>query len=470
MRESRTGSPGLVLFITTVATFCNSFAGSSVNVALPVIGAEFHLGGIALNWVVTSFLLASTILVMPMGRLGDLFGRQRVFLIGMVLYAAGSLASALAPDAAWLLAARGLGGLGGSMVVGTLTAILVTAYPPQQRGRVLGINVAMVYFGLSAGPSLGGLITQALGWRSLFWVHLVLALVVVVLTALRLPGNHKQEAAGRFDLVGSLLFASGLCLLLIGLSDLPGPVGIALAVTGTAVLALFWWVETRVASPILPVTLLTKNRVFAFSNLAALLSYSATFAVAFFLSLYLEVVRALSPAEAGVLLIVQPLIQASFSPLTGRLSDRVSPGLLASTGMALTAAGLAGLAFLDAATPLGWVIAALVLLGLGFALFSSPNTNAIMGSVDRSMLGVASATVSTMRGTGMMLSMGLALVLLSLAMGTAGVSPATSGPFLVALRWAFGVSAVLCTLGIAASLARGKNQGTDQATSAPTRP
>ena len=453
MTENRTGSPALILFVTTLATFCNSFASSSVNVALPPIGTEFHLGGVALNWIVTTFILASSSLVMPMGRVGDLFGRQRVFLLGMALYTLASLASWLAPEAAWLLAARALTGVGGSMVFGTATALVVTAYPPEQRGRVLGINVAMVYFGLSAGPSLGGLITQAWGWRSLFVVHFVLALIVVVVSALRLPGNHREPAKGRFDFVGSFLFAVGLCLLLIGLSDLPSVFGITLSLGGTVVLGAFWLVETKAASPILPVTLLTQNRVFAFANLAALLSYSATFAVAFFLSLYLEVVRGLSPAQAGLVLIVQPLIQAAFSPLTGRLS----PGLLASSGMGLTAVGLGALSFLDASTPFAWVLAALVLLGLGFALFSSPNTNAIMGAVDRSLLGIASATVSTMRGVGMMLSMGLALVLLSVIMDDAKVSPDTSEAFLVALRWTFAVSAVLCSLGIAASLSRGKS-------------
>ena len=451
----------MVLFVTTVSAFFTSFANSSVNVALPLIGTEFHLGGVVLNWVVTAFVLASSVFVMPMGRLGDLYGRQRIFLWGVVLYGLGSAASFLAPGPEALIAARVFSGIGGSMVFGTSMAVLVAAYPATQRGRVLGINVGMVYFGLSAGPPLGGLITQAFGWRSLFAVHFALALAVVVLMLLRLRGNDTERREGGFDLMGSALFAVGLSMLLLGVSSLPSPLGIALSLGGTAVLVGFWIFESRTANPILPVTLFTKNRVFAFSNLAALISYAATFAVAFFLSLYLEVVRGLSPATAGLLLIAQPLVQATFSPLTGRLSDKVSPGLLASTGMGLTAVGLAALAFLDASTPLGWVLGALVLLGLGFALFSSPNTNAIMGSVDKKALGVASATVSSMRGVGMMLSMGMALVLLSLFLGNAGVTVATADAFLLALRWAFGISAVLCALGIFASHARGSGNSSN---------
>jgi MFS family permease len=453
--KAHTSSPFVVLLVTTVSAFCTSFANSSVNVSLPLVGSEFHLGGVALNWVVTAMLLTSTMFVMPMGRLGDLHGRQRIFFGGAVVFGLGSLAAFLAPFAWWLLAARAVTGVGAAMMFGTGTAILVAAYPPTERGKMIGINVAMVYFGLSAGPPLGGLVTQAFGWRAVFAVHFVLALVLVAAMVWKLRGNDKQAATGRFDLVGSLLFAAGLALLLVGVSGLPAVPNIALVVAGVVVLVGFWLWEAKAASPILPVTLFTKNQVFAFSNIAALLSYSATFAVAFFMALYLEVIRGFSPAEAGVIFIVQPLVQAAFSPLTGRLSDKISAGVLASWGMALTAAGLVSIALFDAATPLAWILATLVVLGLGFALFSSPNTNAIMGSVEKKDLGVATATVSTMRNVGMMLAMGMTLVLLALLLGPQAVGPATAEPFLTAMHWAFGISAVLCALGILASLSRG---------------
>jgi MFS family permease len=455
-------TPRLILFITTVSAFCTSFAASSVNVALPLIGTEFHLGGVALNWVVTAFVLTSAVLIMPLGRLGDLYGRQRIFSWGMGVYLVGSLAGALAPDAFWLTASRAFTGIGAAMAFGTVTAVLVAAYPPQERGRVLGINVAMVYLGLSVGPVLGGLIVQAWGWRTLLFAHAGLSFLVVVLVFGGLRGNDKESHHEGFDGVGSLLYALGLAAVVIGVSNLPGAGAVVLIVSGLAVLGGFWWYESRAKSPILAVTHFTRNRVFAFSNLAAMVSYSATFAVVFFLSLYLQVVRGLSPAWAGTLLVVQPLVQAVFSPVTGRLSDRVSPRLLASTGMGLTALGLGGLSFVDATIPLGWVIADLILLGLGFALFSSPNTNAIMGSVEKRDLGLASATVATIRVIGQMVSMALALVLLSLILGSAEVTPQTADLFLVAQRWGFGLSAALCGLGIGASLARGSGGRVDQ--------
>jgi len=446
--------PALVLFITTVSAFVIAFSSSSVNVALPPIGTEFQLGGVVLNWIATAFLLTSAALVLPLGRLGDLHGRQRIFFFGMVLFALLSAASALVPDVGWLLAARALTGVGAAMSFGTVTAVLVAAYPPEQRGRILGINVAFVYIGVSAGPVIGGLLVQALGWRSLFWAHALLGLVVVVLMAVWLRGDDRHAHEGKFDVAGSVLYAVGLSVLLVGFSNLPQLLGIGLTVAGLALLGWFLAFESRSASPIVPVTLFTKNRTFAFSNLAAMISYSATFAVAFFLSLHLEVVLGLSPGITGAILITQPLVQAIASPLAGRLSDRVAPGLLASAGMGLTVLGLAVLAFLDQNTLMAWILVAQVLLGLGFGLFSSPNTNSIMGAVEKKDLGLASATVSTMRMVGQMLSMGLALVLLSVFLGNQPVAVAVPA-FLIAQHWGFGISAVLCLVGILASQARG---------------
>jgi len=450
-------SPNLVLFITTAAAFLSSFSASSVNVALPLIGSEYHLAGITLNWVVTAFVLTSAALIMPLGRLGDLYGRQLIFSLGMIVTLLGSLWSSLAPDVGWLIVARALTGIGSSMATGTVTAVLVAAFPPQERGRILGINVALIYLGISLGPALGGLITQAWGWRSLFWLHTALSVPVVLLIITRLGGNDRGNH-GAFDLSGSLLYAAGLALLLLGVSGLTQNKGVGLLVGGLALLSGFLVFESKLTHPILPVTLFTKNREFAFSNLAAAISYSATFSVAFFLSLYLEVVRGMTPSVAGLVLLVQFLTQSLFSLFTGRMSDKISPRLLTSVGMGVTALGLAGLAFLDTETPILFILVALFLVGLGFALFSSPNTNSIMGSVEQHDLGLASATVATMRVLGQMVSMALALVLLSLFLGKAEVEPSTAQGFLAAQHWGFGVSAVLCSLGIVASLSRGPSK------------
>lgn len=456
MTDSRKTPSATVLLVTTFCAFMSSFAGSSVNVALPALGGELGLGGIALNWVSTAFVLGSAIFLLPMGRIGDVFGRKRLLILGLGIYALGAILSFLAPSGAFLIAMRALAGIGASMLAPTSSAILVASYPPQERGRVLGINVAAVYFGLSAGPFLGGYITSLVGWRSLFLLIGILSAIVLLLGQILLKDQWRSAKGEKMDWLGTLIYGCGLLALLVGFSSLPILAGVGLLVAGVAILAGFVIWELKTHHPLFQVRIFRGNRAFTLSNLAAMISYSATFSVSFFLSLYLQQVLGLPPQTAGLILVAQPVMQAVFSPLTGKLSDRIEPRFLASAGMVLTAAGLGLLALVGDGTPLALVITALVLLGLGFALFSSPNTNAVMSSVEHKHLGIASATISTMRTVGMAASMGLSLVLFSLFLGHQAVSPATVPAFLGALHVAFVISAILCVLGIFASLARGK--------------
>ncbi len=444
-----------VLLVATIAAFLTPFMGSAINIALPTIGREFGADAISLGWVSTAYLLAAAVFLVPMGRLADIHGRKRIFVLGVSVYAVSTLLSAAATSAPMLIICRAVEGAGSAMIFGTSMAILTSAYPPAERGQALGINVAAVYVGLSIGPTAGGLLTQALGWRSVFLATMPLACLVIAVALWQLKGEWAEARGEPFDLPGAAIYALGLVALMYGFSELPATLGFALVALGLAGLAGFAAWEARVASPVLDLSLFRHNTVFALSNLAALFNYSATYAVGFLLSLYLQYIKGYTPQGAGLLLICQPLVQAAFSPLAGRLSDRVQPRIVASIGMALTVAGLALLTFLSAATPLGYLIAALVLLGLGFAFFSSPNTNSIMGSVEKRLYGVASGTVSTMRLLGQMLSMGTAMLVFALYMGRVEVTPAQYPQFISSARLLFGVFAVLCSAGVFASLARG---------------
>lgn len=458
MSEKPSASARMVLLVTTLGAFMSTFAASSVNVALPPLAADLGLSGVGLSWVTTAFLLGSGVFLLAMGRLGDIFGRKRLFALGLVIYTLGSVLSALAPSGSLLIILRALAGIGASMINPTASALLVGVHSPQERGRVIGINVAAVYLGLSVGPVVGGLITSALGWRGLFLIHGLTSAITLVLVLALLKGEWRIAKGEKVDWAGTVIYAMALSALLIGFSSLPALHGFLLLGTGLFALGGFVLWELRCHHPLLQVRIFRGNRVFTLSNLAAMISYSATFSVAFFLSLYLEVVRGMPPQAAGLILVIQPVIQAVFSPLTGRLSDRVQPRFLASAGMLLTAAGMVVLAFLGADTPLALILVALVCLGLGFALFSSPNTNAVMGAVEHKHLGIASATIATMRVVGMAASMGIALVLFTAFIGQAAVTPATAGGFLGAQHAAYVISAVLCALGVFASLARGKQQ------------
>ena len=451
------------LFVAVIASFLTPFAASSVNIALPTIGSDLHMDAVLLSWVSTGFLLASASTLVPFGRMADLHGRKRLFLYGMLVWTTFSLLCAFMPTGHALIAMRFGQGMGGGMIFGTSVAILTSVYPPSERGRVLGISVAAVYLGMSVGPFMGGLITATLGWRAIFLLNVPLGLLVVAVTVSRLKGEWAGARGERFDLPGAAVYVVMVMSVVVGFAILPGWDGLALLVAGLAILAVFVVWERRTPSPVLDLSLFSGNRVFAFSNMAALINYAATFAVGFFMSLYLQNIRGLSPETAGLVLLSQPIVQAALSPAAGRLSDRVEPRVVASVGMAMTFLGLLYLSTLTEGTPMPLVVGSLALLGLGFALFSSPNTNAIMGAVRRSSYGVASSMVATMRGIGQTLSMGVASMLLGIYVGAHEVTRTAFHPeFMASFHTGFAVFSVLCLVGIFASLVRGNVRGTDR--------
>jgi EmrB/QacA subfamily drug resistance transporter len=448
----------IAMLVALPAAFLIPFMGSSSNIALPAISHSLGMGAVALSWVSTAYLLAAAVFLVPFGRLADIVGRKRILTIGLVVFSVASLLCAIAPTGAFLIAMRAAHGFGAAMTFATNVAILTSVVAPERRGRALGANVAATYVGLSIGPVLGGLITEALGWRWVFAVCVPVGLAAVILLMTRLRGEWAEARGESFDLTGSVVLVVSLSLLMYGVSRLPEGLGIGLTVTGAAGVAAFVAWELHVPLPALNMALIMHNRTFALSNVAALINYAATATVGFFLSLYLQYIRGLSARSAGLLLIAQPVVQALFSPLTGRLSDRVEPRVLASTGMGLTVVGLALLSFVAPGTPLAYVTGSLGVLGLGFALFSSPNTNAIMTAVERKHYGIASAMMGTMRLVGNSLSMAAAVTLLSLLVGNVAITPDRYDALLRCVRIVFPLSAAVCVVGVWASLARGKRQ------------
>jgi EmrB/QacA subfamily drug resistance transporter len=311
--------------VAGMASFLAPFMGSSVNIALPSIGREFSTDAVTLGWVATAYLLAAAVFLVPFGRLADIFGRKKIFVWGILTYTLSSLLSALSPSILALIFSRIMQGIGGAMIFGTGVAILTSVFPPGERGKALGINTAATYLGLSLGPVLGGLITQHLGWRSIFFVNVPLGLLAIVVVFWKLKGEWAEARGEKFDSSGSLLYGLALVGVMIGFSRLPQNLGVWLLLAGLVLAAGFAFFETKTASPVLDIGLFKKNRVFAFSNLAALINYSATFAVGFFLSLYLQYLKGMNPQSAGLILIAQPVVMTLFSPFAGRASDKIEP-------------------------------------------------------------------------------------------------------------------------------------------------
>ena len=398
------------------------------------------------------YLLAAGMFSVPFGRIADMRGRRKVFVYGLIIFGVCSVLSALSPNAEALIASRFFQGIGGAMIFATAVAILTSVFPFQERGKAIGINTGAVYTGLSLGPIGGGFLTKNFGWRSLFLTNGLLSFFALLIALLYLRGEWADAKGEKFDFSGSIVYAAMLFFLIYGFSEFSIP----FMLLGTALLAIFIVMEGRIEHPVFAVKLLLSNLTFSLSSLAALLNYAATFAVGFLMSLYLQYIKGFDAQAAGFILVSQPLIMAIFAPIAGWISDRVEPRVVASAGMAVTTLSLLLFSTVDANTALMSVIAYLMLLGFGIALFSSPNTNAIMSSVEKRFLGIASATVATMRLVGQTLSMALVMLVFSIIIGRVEISPEYYERFIESARIAFTVFAGLCFVGIFASLGRGK--------------
>lgn len=446
-----------VLTVTAFASFLTPFMGSSINLALPSIGDEMGVNAVTLNWIVSSYMLTTSILLLPAGRSGDILGRKKVFTAGLVIFTLTMILLTFTPGIKWLIGVRILQGAGGAMMFGTNMAILTSVFPPGERGRAIGINVTAVYAGLASGPFLGGILTRYLGWRSIFAFLIPMGIISLILIRRKMKGEWADAKGESFDWTGAVVYGLSIAGLMYGFSKLPSLQGWIITASGIALVPLFIMREKSTAHPLFDITLISRNRVFAFSSLAALIHYAATSAVGFFLSLFLQYIKDMGPRDAGFVLMAWPVTMTLISPIAGKLSDKHNPGVLASTGMAISAAGLILLCFISEQTTVAFITVVLVIMGAGFSLFSSPNSNAIMSSVEKRQLGNASGMLGTMRNVGQTFSMAIALMLLALYMGQARINPANYPQLMSAMKSAFIIFSILCFAGIFASLARNKS-------------
>lgn len=448
-----------VLLVATFAAFLTPFLGSAVNLALPSIGKDLHANAIQLGWVISSFILSSAIFLLPFGRFADIIGRKKIFTLGILFFTISTSLIIFSHSIASLIILRVFQGFSGAMIFGTSLAIITSVFEPGERGRAMGINITAVYLGLSCGPVIGGLLTQYFGWRSIFVFLIPFAIISLILIRTRIKTEWADASGERFDWRGSAIYGIALSSFMYGFSRLPSTIGWIFIIFGIIMAIVFLIAEKKTDNPVFDINLILHNRVFAFSGIAALIHYSATSATGFFISLYLQYLKGLDARTAGLIMISQPIAMTLLSPLAGKLSDRKNPGVIASAGMGLTATGLILLCFIKDTTPNYLIIALLVTMGIGFGLFSSPNSNAIMSSVEKRHLGVASGVVGTMRMVGQMMSMGIAMMLISLYIGKETINPATYPGLLASMRTGFLIFSILSVFGIFASLARNEKLG-----------
>jgi EmrB/QacA subfamily drug resistance transporter len=444
------------LFVLCLSAFLVPFMGSAINLALPVIGKSLNMNAISLSWVSTSYLIATAVFQVPFARFADIIGRKKVFIIGLFLFSISTFLCGLVSSEFFLILFRTLSGLGAAMIFGTSMAILTSIFQPHERGKAIGINTSVVYFALASGPFLGGMMTHYWGWQSLFLTIGILGAGVIAYALFFLKGEWVESKGERFDYTGSIIYGIGLFGLIFGFSRLPHPLSFFLIALGILAFIAFIFFELKQKQPVFNVRIFSGNKTFSLSSVSALINYASIAAVAFMMSLYLQYVRGFDAQHAGLVLIVQAVVQSIVSLYSGKWSDKVNPAVLATTGMAVTVVGLTGLIFISATTPVIFLLFLLTLLGIGFGMFSSPNSNVIMSSVEKKYLGQASATMGTMRLTGQAFSMGIAMMAISLCVGNKVITPELHPHFMRSMHITFVVCTVLCIIGTYASSFRTK--------------
>ena len=443
------------LFVAMVTSFMAPFMSAALNLSVTDISTQFNAPVGISTWVVNAYTLSTAAFSACMGSLADLRGRRKMILVGCIAFAATSALCALSPSIYLLVAFRFLTGISAAVVLAANVPLMLLYFAPQVKGRMLGISVSAVFVGLALGPTLGGVLNDTLGWRAIFVLGIVLSMLAFAF-CLRLKDDSK-EASASFDHRGNTLYVIAIMLLMLGLTELTtqqwGPLVLC---AGMLVLVVFVLFEWRCERPMLHVRLFAQSRAYGFSNLATMLNFAAVFAVSYTMAIYLQNVKGLDAAVAGLILIAQPLAQVVLAPVSGRLSDRFAPAAIATVGVALCTCSLGMLLTLTADTPLWFIVTALVVLGIGLGAFSAPNNNAILSCVDRSHYSEANATVSTMRGIGQTASLAFASLMLSSSLGSTIFSESDPQVLTAAIAQIMFVCFVLSVLTIAASLVRNK--------------
>ncbi|WP_448871724.1 MFS transporter [Desulfobulbus propionicus] len=460
MEHCNSKSAAMVLLTVCIAQFMAPFMLTSIGVALPSLGRDLGASAMQIGLVEQTYVLSLAMFMLTFGRLGDIVGQRIIFLIGLVIFTALTFVLGYATSIWMVITLRFFQGLGAAIMLSGSMALVAAAFPPQQRARKIGLVSACTYVGLSVGPVVGGLVTLHFGWRQVFLMPVPIGVAAILVCLFGMREMARNASGERMDWAGSLVYALGIGCIMTGATHVQQVgLGVPLLLAGMVGLVLFLVMESRCSSPLLEVTLLSSNRFFTLSSLAALGNYAATFGIVFFMSLFLQYAKGLSARQAGFILLLQPLMQVVTSPLAGRLADRIEIAKLATAGMLISGVGLLLAALtLEIHTPLWLVAMELMLIGAGFGLFITPNTTAIMDSVERRQYGVASGMIGAMRTLGMATSLTTITLVFSLFMGDQAVTDANLPRFLLSMKTALVVFSFFSCLGVILSLSRGRRR------------
>ncbi|MCG8336442.1 MAG: MFS transporter [Proteobacteria bacterium] len=446
-----------IVYILALAQFATPFMFAGVGIALPAMGKELQASGVQLGLIEIVYLGAACAFLLPFGRFADLTDRVALFKFGLLVYTLCTLVIGFLSSTPAIVAFRFIQGISAALIMATNMAILTDAVPKQSLGRAIGINVGAVYLGLSAGPFIAGWITSFYGWRWVFYITFIPLVLAYLLILFSLKSNWKKPQES-FDWIGATTIIVSVFLLIAG-SALFGEsiFGFILTIAGFTVGAFFFVFEQRIPEPLINLGKVKRNSVLLIALILQLLMYTGAFGISFLFSLYLQMVKGLSPQAAGQILVVSPVVMALFAPVCGRLADRYSPQILATIGLSCSVIATAAAIQVVADTRIPILISILVLQGLSFAIFSSPNMAIIMNSVTPPEYGIASALSAKLRSLGMVFSMMVITIFMSFLLGQQMIDT-HQNEFLLVMRLSFIVFTVFAGIGTVLSLLKAANR------------
>ena len=464
-QDSRNQYKWLAMLAASIGTFMATLDASIVNVSLPTIMRSLHTDLPTVQWIVSIYLLIITGLLLTLGRLADLIGRKPIFIAGLAIFTIGSLFCGLSRHIYLLIGFRGLQAIGAAMIMANGTAIVTDAFPRAERGKAMGMIGTVVATGLTFGPALGGFLIAAWGWPLIFFINLPVGVIGIAIAARVLRSQSKDHEV-YFDLPGALLLMVSLVSVTLTLSEGPEKAWFSpyvLSLFGAfVVFGIAFLIRQRSTEHPLINLNLFRNRLFAAASVSAFINFAATFSVVFLMPFYMSQALGYPPAKIGLTLTAVPLTTAVISPISGLLSDRIGSRALGSIGLAIGSVGLILISRLGAHPSHLQVILSLVIVGFGSAMFQSPNTSAIMGSVSGDMLGIASGMAATMRNLGMVTGVAISsAVYTSLSMRYIPEFGSLMGQ-VMAFRAAYLVSAAICAVGVITSAMKGSRVGSEQ--------
>ncbi|WP_434510205.1 MFS transporter [Desulfitobacterium sp. AusDCA] len=448
----------------SVGTFMSTLDSSIVNVALPTLSTQLHSDLSVVQWVVSAYLLTISSLLPVFGRVADLIGRKKVFSFGFILFTLGSVLCGLSTNIWFLIGTRIIQAIGASMLMSNSSAIITANFPPQERGRALGLTGTVVALGNLSGPAIGGLLIGFTSWRSIFYVNLPIGIIGYLAAQIVLPEDQPQRGNEKFDTLGAILFTVGMVSLLFALNngqDLGWTSVYILMGLLLGIILLGWFLrwETRVTHPMIDVSLF-RNRPFLMGNLSGFISFVVLFTNTMLMPFYLQHILNYQPSQVGLMMSAFPIVMAFVAPISGHISDRIGPVILTTSGLTVTALGLFYLTSVTDTSTVWQILPGPLLMGLGSSLFQSPNNSSVMSSVPKPKLGLAGGLNALVRNLGMVVGIALSVTLFENRQAAAlhGIAQATAAQqtsaFLSAYHTVLFVGGVLSLFGAFISLNR----------------